>query len=176
MAALNFLSLEQFEKLYSDEKPHFEYWFGEAIRKAMSTGLHGLLAGVLIVLLAKKGWKVGAEVRLKISALAHPVPDLIADRHRIDPDYPKEPFDLCVEILSPGDNLHHTRQKAAQYLAWGIQTVWIIDPDRRTAYQMSLNNPVPVELAPADSFTAGSESELLFSVQELFQELDKALG
>ena len=176
MAALNFLSLQEFEALYSNKKPHYEYWFGEAIQKTMPTGLHGLLNTVLVLLLFRKGWKPSSEVRLKLSAFAHPVPDLIADRERIDPLYPTEPFDLCVEILSPGDNLYHTRQKAVQYLDWGIQTVWIIDPDRRKAYLMSLRAPSPIELSMTDYFTAGADSQALFTLQEVFEELDKLLG
>ena len=176
MAALNYLSLEQFEAFYSNAKPNYEYWFGEATQKAMPTGLRGLVNTVLVLLLFRKGWKPSSEVRLKLSDFAHPVPDLIADRKRIDPLYPTEPFDLCVEILSPGDNLHHTRQKAAQYLAWGIQSVWIVDPEHRKGYVMSLSHPSPVELEMTDFLSAGTDAEALFTLQEIFDELDKLLG
>jgi Uma2 family endonuclease len=115
-AAPGFLSLEQFERLYQDEKPHFEYWFGSVEQKATPTSLHGVLQIVLAMLLIKRGWKTASEVRLKISSVAHPVPDLIADRKRIQGPYPTEPLDLCIEILSPGDDLKKTFQKAAHYL------------------------------------------------------------
>ena len=172
-AAPGFLSLEQFERLYQDEKPHFEYWFGGAEQKAPPTSLHGTLQVILAILLAKSGWKAATEVRLKISSVAHPVPDLIADRKRIQGPYPTEPLDLCIEILSPGDDLKKTFQKAAHYLDWGIGCVWIIDGERRKAYRMSLESPSPVELGISDSLTAAQAS---LPLSELFGEVDKMLS
>ncbi len=120
MAAANsFLSLERFENLYREQKPHVEYWFGEAIPKDMPTSLHGILQWILAMLLAQRGWKTATEVRLKLSALAHPVPDVIADAKRIQLPYPTESFDLCAEILSPGDDPRKMFQKAAHYLDLG---------------------------------------------------------
>lgn len=174
-AAPSFLSLEQFESLYRGEKPHFEYWFGEAIQKSMPTSLHGVFQWVLAMLLFRQGWKASSEVRLKLSAHAHPVPDLIADRFRIQNPYPTEPFDLCVEILSPNEDLRRTFQKAAHYLDWGIGCVWIIDPDRRMAYIMSAAHPNPIELKSSDSLTAGPKSQPLFSLSELLAEVDAVL-
>jgi Uma2 family endonuclease len=172
-AAPGFLSLEQFERLYQDGKPHYEYWFGSVEQKAMPTLLHGVLQIVLAMLLIRPGWKTASEVRLKISSVAHPVPDLIADRKRIQGPYPTEPLDLCIEILSPGDDLKKTFQKAAHYLDWGIGCVWIIDGERRKAYKMSLESPSPVELGISDSLTAAQAS---LPLSELFGEVDKMLS
>ncbi len=120
MAAVpTFLSLEGFEELYRGEKPHFEYWFGAAIQKSMPTLLHGILQSVLAMLLIQRGWKSATEVRLKISSLAHPVPDLIADHARFQAPYPTEPFDLCVEILSPADDLGKIVQKGRPLFGLG---------------------------------------------------------
>ena len=173
-AAPSFLSLEQFESLYRGEKPHFEYWFGEAIQKSMPTYLHGTFQWVLAMLIARRGWKSATEVRLKLSALASPVPDVVADRRRIENPYPTQPFDLCIEILSPEDDLRKTFQKAAHYLDWGIGCVWIIDPDRPIAYSMSTAHPAPVQLAPSDRLT-NPDGEPVLSLQELFAEVDAVL-
>ena len=156
-AAYSFLSLERFEALDREQKPHFEYRFGEAIQKAMPTSLHGVFQWILAMLLARRGWKAATEVRLKLSALAHPVSDVIADAKRIQFPYPTEPFDLCIEILSPGDELRKLFQKAAHYLDWGIGCVWILDPEQRKAYSMSGESPVPVEVDATGCLTAGSE-------------------
>jgi Uma2 family endonuclease len=175
-AAHSFLSLERFESLYRDQKPYFEYWFGEAIQKEMPTTMHGVTQVALSVLLVQRGWKPATEVRLKISALANPVPDLIADAKRLQIPYPTEPFDLCVEILSPGDDLRKLFQKAAHYLDWEIGTVWIIDPTQRRAYSMSREAPVPVEVNAGGELTAGSANTLSLPLNELFAEADKMLG
>ena len=156
VSAPDYLSLRQFEQIYERVKPHYEYWFGEAIQKPMPTSLHGLVQLVLGMLLLKHRWYAGSEVRLKISALAHPIPDLVASSSPLQTPYPEKPVELCVEILSPDDVLRDIFRKGAHYLDWQIGAVWIVDPEKRTAYSMSLANPHPVELAQSDSLTAGS--------------------
>lgn len=173
-AAPLYLSLQQFEELYGNEKPYFEYWFGEAVQKAMPTLLHGMVQWIVAMLLARKGWTVSTEVRLKVSAVAHPVPDLVANRSPLVGPYPTLPFDLCLEILSPGDNLRSVFSKAAHYLDWGIGTVWVIDPERRAGYSMSLENPQPVEITVADHLSAGSgESLIQIPLRDIFAEVDQ---
>ncbi len=173
--APTYLSLEEFEHQYTSAKPYYEYWFGEAIQKSMPTVLHGVFQAVLCLLLRQRGFRVATEVRLKLSAVAQPIPDVIADRRRLDQPYPKAPFDLCIEILSPRDDLHKTFQKAAHYLDWGIRYAWIIDPDTRTAFVMSVDHPQPVELTATGSLSAGPELTPI-SLSELFEEVQKMLS
>ena len=176
-AAPDYLSIEQFKQLYQGEKPHYEYWFGEAIQKSMPTSLHGLVQLVLGMLLLQRGWKAGSEVRLKVSDVAHPVPDLVANSTSMESPYPQGPVDLCVEILSPNDSLRVVFSKAAHYLDWEIGSVWIIDAERRKAYSMSLQSPRPVELGISDALTAGSgERAIAIPLSELFAEIDKYAG
>lgn len=40
---------------------------------------------------------------------------------------------ICIEILSPEDRLTRAKEVLADYLAMGVQNVWLIDPIRRTA-------------------------------------------
>ncbi len=176
-AAVNsFLSPERFEQLYSDDcKPYFEYWFGEAIQKSVPTSLHSTIALVISMLLLRRGWKALPEVRLKLSQVAHPVPDVVASTKAFQDPYPTEPFELCVEILSPGDKLTGLFSKAAHYLDWGIETVWIIDPKEHTAFSMSVHNPQPIPVGMSGCLTAGSgEHELSIPLSELFGEVDKS--
>ncbi len=51
------------------------------------------------------------------------------------------PVFLVIEVLSPGQSLFNMRQKADRYLAWGAQTVWLIDPDSSTALVLSADQP-----------------------------------
>ena len=41
--AIDLLSVEEFRQRYADEKPYYEYWFGEAVQKTVPTWLHSLL-------------------------------------------------------------------------------------------------------------------------------------
>lgn len=178
-AAHSFLTAERFEQLYSDDsKPYFEYWFGEAIQKSMPTLIHGVMQWVLAMLLAKRGWIASTEVRLKLSKVAYPVPDVVANHEPFPEDsYPTAAFDLCVEILSPGDDLRRLFNKCAHYLDWGIPTVWIIDPKKHNAYKMSIENAQPVPIGMSGCLVAGPENaEVIIPLSELFAETDKHLG
>src|SRR5579862_3453616 len=114
------LSLEEFHRLYDGVKPNHEYWYGEAIPKPMPTLLHSALQAALIVLLFARGWKAFPEARIKISADMSPVPDVIATRGHLNQPYPTQPFELCIEILSPDDRLKKTIEKGKRYLEWGV--------------------------------------------------------
>jgi Uma2 family endonuclease len=170
-SAAKFLTQQQFEQTYEGEKPYYEYWFGEAIQKSVPPSLHGIAQGVLFMTLAARGWRPSCEVKLKLSLYANPIPDLIADPKPIESPYPTKPFALSIEILSPADDLSRLFQKCAHYLDWGIQTVWIIDPDRRRAYSMTRPEPQPKELFLSDSLTA--DPALTLPMRELFEHLDK---
>ena len=41
--------------------------------------------------------------------------------------------DLAVEVVSPGDRPHETREQVRDWLDAGTHVVWVIDPIRRTA-------------------------------------------
>jgi Uma2 family endonuclease len=170
-SAVPFLTLEQFEQIYEGQKPYYEYWFGEAIQKSMPTSLHGVTQGVLFMMLITRGWRASCEVKLKISSFANPLPDVVGDPGPIESPYPTKPFALCVEILSPDDDLTRLIQKCAHYLDWGIETVWIIDPERRKGYSMTRSEPRPAQLFLSDSLSA--EPGLFLPMQELFEQIDR---
>lgn len=53
-------------------------------------------------------------------------------QHDPHPDVLTDPPILAVEILSPDKSCWEVEERAADYLAMGIQSVWIIDPKTRT--------------------------------------------
>ena len=128
------LSIEEFHRLYDGAKPAYEYWFGEAVQKPMPTLLHGIVQFLLAMLLERSGWNTSLEVRLKVASDAEPVPDVIAVRGKFRGSYPTVAPELCVEILSPGDTLPKALERAKSYISWGSGCVWIIDPEKRTAW------------------------------------------
>ena len=48
--------------------------------------------------------------------------------------YVKTPPLIAVEILSPEDTLRAMQEKAAEYRFFGVENIWIIDPEPRMAY------------------------------------------
>jgi Uma2 family endonuclease len=166
------LTAEEFHRLYDGAKPAYEYWYGTAVRKSMPTALHGIIQIAIAFLLNKAGWKTASEVRLKVAKDAEPVPDVIAVRGKFKGRYPTEAPELCIEILSPGDRLMRALEKARTYLSWGSQSVWIIDPEQRTAWSLSREAPEPVWIAPDAALCVGDTA---IELHALFAEVDDSL-
>jgi Uma2 family endonuclease len=76
---------------------------------------------------------------------------------------------LVVEIQSPEDTLRRTSIKSAEYLAFGIEHVWVIDPDARVAYRGTANG---LELVRDGELSIPGTS-IRVSVQEIFADLDR---
>jgi Uma2 family endonuclease len=76
---------------------------------------------------------------------------------------------LVIEIQSPEDTLRRTAAKAAEYLAFGIEHVWVIDPNARVGYRAVSDG---LELARSGEL-AIPESPIHIVLAELFAELDR---
>lgn len=167
------LSLEEFHTLHDGAKPAFEYWHGVAIQKSMPTVLHGLVQAILVMLLEKAGWNTASEVRLKVVAEAEPIPDLIAVRGKFKGRYPTAAPTLCIEILSPRDTLAQILDKANTYINWGSDCVWIIDPEKRTAWSVSREGAdTPTWITPGGILRI---EETTIDLPVLFAEVDRKL-
>lgn len=164
------LSLPEFQKQYGSRKPSHEFWFGEAIPKAMPTWIHGLLQGILIQLFKEIGYRAGSEVKLKISPQFEPVPDVIATSTKIELPYPTKPFDAVVEILSPEDSFQRLLRKCKLYSEWGIPGIFVIDADERDAWAWDKNTG---SLSRIQALQLGNGKNI--ALARIFSELDTAL-
>ena len=165
------LTLAEFERQYGDRKPYHEYWFGEAIPKAMPTGVHGLLQGIVMWLLRQAGFKCGSEVKLMINADFQPLPDVVATTGRFEPAYFTEPVEIAVEILSSDDSFHRVTRKCKLYAEWGIRAIVVVDPEARTCWvwdpqRQALTAVETIVLPNGNSITG----------VRIFEELDAALA
>ncbi len=135
-AGLNLLSLDEFRQRYAEERPYFEYWFGEAVQKAVPTVLHALLVKLLLFALDQAGYKSGPELELRIDRNWQPKAD-VAAWTRIDGPYPTQPVDIVVEVLSPEDRMQRVIAKCRNYQRIGIAAIFVMDPEFRDAWQWS---------------------------------------
>lgn len=163
------LTIEQFERLYGEEKPAYEYWDGIAIQKPMPTLLHSFLQFVLQTLFIQRGLAAGGEVRVKIHPTREPVPDVIAGE-RLQAPYPKKPMPIVVEILSPGDSLQQVRRKCQFYAAQQIPGIYVFDPEDRTSDRW---NAARKALEPVTAIEIPGQAPLL--VSEIWSALDERL-
>ena len=106
---------------------------GEVAAKPMPNWGHSKAAGRICALLDQFG-SAGVEPRAVIeSANASPLPDaaFYRDGEPDDVGYMRNPPHVAVEILSSGQGLPFMRRKAALYASFGVESVWIVDLERR---------------------------------------------
>jgi Uma2 family endonuclease len=76
---------------------------------------------------------------------------------------------LVIEIQSPEDTLRRTGAKAAEYIAFGIGHVWVIDPAARVGYRGTAEG---LELVRSGELTI-PETPIRIVLADLFAELDR---
>jgi Uma2 family endonuclease len=168
MATAAVVSVEEY--LATTYKPACDYVDGVLYQKSMPTWEHGSIQSQLSALIQQgfPQFKAGSEVTVQIRTGKYLVPDLIVQhRDRIQKPYPTVPVHLCVEILSPEDRLSAVFGKCEDYHAWGVETVWIVDPEEPRAWEF-LKGHRPVEVPLTGSLTAPGIS---ISLPELFSVL-----
>jgi len=84
--------------------------------------------------------------------------------------YVTRPPLIAVEILSPEDTLRAMQGKAAEYRRFGVENVWIIDPEPRIAYRYTTAGLE--EVHSGELTVPGTPIRVVLS--ELFAELDRA--
>ena len=144
-ATTELFTAEQLLHMPSDD---FKYELVEGVLiKMHPTGFeHGDVAMTLAYLLKrhvldnKLGKVLAAETGFKLATNPDTVlaPDAAFIRQEeIDRLGPTKKFwpgapDLAVEVMSPGDSVRKTDEKARAWLAHGARMVWIVNPNRRT--------------------------------------------
>jgi Uma2 family endonuclease len=83
--------------------------------------------------------------------------------------YVTQPPLIAIEILSPEDTLTAMRAKAAEYKLFGIEHVWIIDPEPRIAYRYA--DLALEEVRTGELTVPGTPIRVVLS--EMFAELDR---
>jgi Uma2 family endonuclease len=62
------------------------------------------------------------------------VPDVIVVRGNPGEQVLTHPPFLCIEILSPHDSMTLLPERIDDYLAFGAEDIWIVDPSRKQAF------------------------------------------
>jgi Uma2 family endonuclease len=116
-----------------------EYRDGELVERSLPDYLHSKTQGLLILLLGalRKAFPVFVcpELRVRVRPGLIRIPD-------VSVYYPNEPQEsvpttppfVAIEILSPDDRMTNVRNKLAEYRAWGITHVWLVDPHSKRMY------------------------------------------
>ena len=131
------LSIDEY--LHTSYRPDVDFVDGEIEERTLGEYEHGrtqILLGSFFVL-HEKLWRVQAvtEQRIRVNGSRVRICDLAilhakAPRERVTETPPL----LCIEILSPEDRLPRAQKVLADYLAMGVENIWLIDPIRRSAH------------------------------------------
>ena len=168
-----FISVREY--LTTSYRPDCDYVDGRIEERNVGEYDHGYLQALLTHLFMKhqEDWGVRplTDVRVQVRPNRFRVPDVTVLRAGT----PREqilthPPLLVIEILSPEDRLSRMTERTDEYLDFGIENIWIVDPARRLAYRVTRAG---FELAPAGEITV-PEMPIRVVLSELFAELDRA--
>lgn len=128
------------EYLSTSWSPDREYVDGRIEERNLGEKEHSIIQRYLTVLFAirRDDWRVEVfpELRTQIAATNFRVPDVCVVRsgESFDRILDHPPL-IAIEILSPEDRMQRVEEKASQYLRFGIEHIWMIDPELRKAYR-----------------------------------------
>ena len=110
------------------------------------------LGALLRQLRRRLGIRVVTEIRIQISPTRYRVADIAVWRNdNIGTGIPTvSPF-LVVEILSREDHMVRMLPKIQEYLALGVERIWIVDPQEQSAPLLPENPAGMTKLSPREN-------------------------
>lgn len=162
------------EYLRTSWSPDREFVDGRIEERNFGEKEHSIIQRYLTVLFAIKraewGVEVFPELRTQTEARRFRVPDVLVMRTGEKFDrYVTQPPLIAIEILSPEDSLRAMQAKAAEYRLFGIEHIWVIDPEPRIAYRYSGSSFEEVHAGGLS--VPGTPIRVVLS--EMFAELDR---
>ncbi len=177
------LTLEEFLHLPEGEV-NYEFQNGTAIAKMSPKRIHSRLQPIIWSIL--ETWGESTNNAQKGSAYTEwaiclkkdgqdwaPVPDVtyISDQKlapfNTENDFCPVPPELVVEIISPGQSFEEMTQKALDYLAAGVERVWIVGDRHRSLTVFAPDCP-PITYQGDRPVQDNLFPQLIFTVNELF--------
>ncbi|WP_420237992.1 Uma2 family endonuclease [Telmatobacter bradus] len=162
------------EYLATSYRPDCDYVDGRVEERNVGEFDHGLLQALLghIFISHCTEWGVRAvtDVRTQVKLTRYRCPDLSVLRS----DAPREqilthPPLIAIEILSPEDRLSRMQEWIDDYLAFGIENIWILDPATRHAW---IADRFGLHLASSGELTVEG-TPIRVELCALFAELDR---
>ncbi|HKW97058.1 MAG TPA: Uma2 family endonuclease [Bryobacteraceae bacterium] len=152
MATKPLVPVEEYLRM-SFDGPDPEYLDGELVERHLGDDSHSAaqsnLDGILHPLKKKFRIHVRPEIHMRLAPTRIRVADLAIFLEKPAERIPASPPHVAVEIVSPGDRYVEIHDKLAEYRAWGIKHIWLIDPASQTfsVYdQMGLREVPALEL------------------------------
>jgi Uma2 family endonuclease len=136
MSTSTLVSLSEY--LATSYRPDRDYVDGELLARNVGEWDHSRLQALLLKHLLqyedKSGLLAAPEQRVQVNASRFRIPDLCVVRGDPGEQILTRPPLLCIEILSPDDKMSSMHERIDDFLAFGVENVWIFDPRRKKAY------------------------------------------
>jgi Uma2 family endonuclease len=163
------------EYLHSSYSPDREFVDGRLVERNLGDKWHSIVQTYLAFLFrlhrADWGVEVYAELRTRVAGMRVRIPDVLVTRAGVRFESVLEtPPLIAFEILSPGDSLGDLEEKAAEYLAFGVEHIWILDPRRKMAWRADATGFQRV----ADGVLCVGGTPIRVDLDEIWAELERA--
>jgi Uma2 family endonuclease len=150
MAAAELITAEQY--LRTSFEHDAEFVEGRIVERPapewMHSSMQAFLTGTLLPIGRRLGLITLIEQRVQTGPDHFRVPDVCLVGERPDDlargIVTKPPY-LCIEIASPEDTVVEAMEKVREYLAFGVEWVWVIDPVSLTGQVHSRTSVANVE-------------------------------
>lgn len=172
MAASTMVALSEY--LRTSYSPDCEWVDGEVRERNMGEGSHSVVQSFFIKFFGRHeeawGIRVLPELRTQVSAKHFRVPDVVVMRSS-DPfeEIVRTPPLLCIEVLSPEDRMGDMQEKIEDYLAMGVDAIWVVNPLARRAFVV-----IDGALTPVTELTVPA-TPIRVAANEVFSELDRLM-
>jgi len=174
MSTTSLVSVEQY--LATSYRPDCDYIDGEVRERNLGELEHAVLQSMIFAWfwIRHKEWNIlpVVELRVQVSPTRFRIPDLTV----LSADQPREPIItvpplILIEVLSKDDTLRSVRERVDDYLNFGVQHVWILDPAMRRAYVCSRTG----FQAPEGGVLVVPRTPIRLVLSELFDQAAQAL-
>jgi Uma2 family endonuclease len=161
------------EYLRTSYSPDCDYVDGEVQERNLGEFDHATLQAAIVAWLHghRRDWNilVVPEQRVQVSPTRFRIPDVavLPGNYSKDPIVRVPPL-VCIEILSKADTLRGIRDKVEDYLNFGVQNVWILDPSRKDALIADRSG----YHAPDSDVLAVPGTPIQLPLPQIFAELD----
>jgi Uma2 family endonuclease len=166
------------EYLNTSYSPDCEYVDGRIVERNLGEKDHSLLTKYFTVLFASHeetwGVIVYPELRTQVAQTRYRVPDVLVVRAGVEFERILEaPPLIAIEILSPRDEWTDVLQKIDEYIAFGTENIWVVDPIRRRAWTANASGLQLIEGNAAATLTIPG-TPIRVPLSEAFAKLDPA--
>jgi Uma2 family endonuclease len=162
------------EYLDSEFQPDREFNDGVIEERNLGEFDHSFLQGMLVTLFNTRiaDWGIFAlpEQRVQLNPKRCLIPDVAVMRMgtRREPVLTGPPL-LVIEIMSPKDTMRKAEPKVQEYLDFGVENVWVIQPGgKRAVYRGTRDG---LELVPSGRLGVAGTA-ISVDIQEIFDRLD----